>query len=389
MQHLDEGTIHAWLDGALPADESTGVERHVAQCKECASLVAEARGMIAGASRIVSALDIVPGNVIPKSSRAKASSGSLWRSLRFTPSRAALAATLVIAVSTVLTLRHDTPTKLVPTMPVNAAAPTVSASPSPAAPISENARGRQEAKAPAPSAKPDQPLGSRREVLAARSQMMDSLQSAPKAKPAAADVATANTVAADRVASVSPPAAPPSVARAASGGAVAEEARRSVAKASVDSTRTLAKVSADSSRMDARAAAPGFAAQRRQTVPAIQDAGSRLAIQATRSLSRCYQLTDSIAKDKSLPLRFALELVRADPGARVVRAVSADGALDTVIARASWQSVSQDLIDVQLPSAEKMLSVAIRFSAGRDVGVATITGDGPARAAIVTRLTCR
>jgi len=141
--------------------------------------------------------------------------------------------------------------------------------------------------------------------------------------------------------------------------------------------------------MDARAAAPGFAAQRRQTVPAMQDAGSRLAIQATPSLSRCYQLTDSIAKDKSLPLRFALELVRADPGARVVRAVSADGALDTVIARASWQSVSQDLIDVQLPSAEKMLSVAIRFPAGRDVGGATITGDGPARAAIVTRLTCR
>ena len=53
--------------------------------------------MIAGASRIVSALDVVPGGVIPKSSRAKSSSGSLWRALRFTPSRAALAATLVIA----------------------------------------------------------------------------------------------------------------------------------------------------------------------------------------------------------------------------------------------------------------------------------------------------
>jgi len=61
MQHLEEGTIHAWLDGALPAEESAGVERHVAVCTECASLVAEARGMIAGASRIVSSLDIVPG----------------------------------------------------------------------------------------------------------------------------------------------------------------------------------------------------------------------------------------------------------------------------------------------------------------------------------------
>jgi len=219
--------------------------------------------------------------------------------------------------------------------------------------------------------------------------MIDSLQVAPKAKPANADVATANTVAADRVAFVTPPAAPPVVAGAASGGAVAAEARRSVAKASVDSTRTLAKASADSSRMDARSAAAGFAPQRRTTVPAIQDAASRLAIQSTASFSRCYQLTDSSAKDKSLPLRFALELVRADPGARIVRSVSADGALDTVIARASWQSVSPDLIDVQLPSAEKMLSIAIRFPAGGDVGGATITGDGPARSVSVTRLSCR
>src|SRR4029078_1183855 len=64
MQHLEEGIIHAWLDGALPAEESAGVERHVAVCTECASLVAEAVGMIAGASRIVSSLDIVPGGVI-------------------------------------------------------------------------------------------------------------------------------------------------------------------------------------------------------------------------------------------------------------------------------------------------------------------------------------
>ena len=30
MQHLDEGTIHAWLDGALPDDEASEVEQHVA-----------------------------------------------------------------------------------------------------------------------------------------------------------------------------------------------------------------------------------------------------------------------------------------------------------------------------------------------------------------------
>jgi Putative zinc-finger len=60
MQHLDEGTIHAWLDGALTADESARVERHARECKDCAVLVAEARGLVAGASRILSALDEVP-----------------------------------------------------------------------------------------------------------------------------------------------------------------------------------------------------------------------------------------------------------------------------------------------------------------------------------------
>jgi hypothetical protein len=391
MQHLDEGTIHAWLDGALPADESTGVERHVAQCKECASLVAEARGMIAGASRIVSALDVVPGGVIPKSSRTKSSSGSLWRALRLTPSRAALAATLVIAASTVLTLRHDTPTKIVPMNEpaANAPAPVVSASPPPAAPIKEETPARQEAKTPPlPSVKADRPVEKRREVADARTKMMDSLQSAAKAKSPAAEVTTANSAVADRVIAAAPTAPPPVAAGAAAGGAVPAEARRSPAKVSVDSTRPLAKASADSVRMEARAAAAAFA-PRPQTVPALRATAQRLASDATASFSGCYQLTDSAAKDKSLPLRFALDLMRADPGANVVRAVSPDGVRDTVIGRASWQPVAQNLVGVQLPSAEKMLSLLIRFPAGGNVGVATITGDGPARSVSVTRLTCR
>jgi anti-sigma factor RsiW len=66
MQHLDEGTIHAWLDGQLPRDEAHQVEAHVAECRECADAVAEARGLIAASSRILTALDSVPGEVVPK-----------------------------------------------------------------------------------------------------------------------------------------------------------------------------------------------------------------------------------------------------------------------------------------------------------------------------------
>jgi anti-sigma factor RsiW len=64
-EHLDEGTIHAWIDGALPPDESARVESLATACTECAALVAEARGLVAASSRILSSLDAVPGGVIP------------------------------------------------------------------------------------------------------------------------------------------------------------------------------------------------------------------------------------------------------------------------------------------------------------------------------------
>src|SRR5688500_16529565 len=65
MQHPDEGTIHAWLDGQLPAEEAAALESHVSECAQCSAAIAEARGLIAASSRIVSALDIVPAGVIP------------------------------------------------------------------------------------------------------------------------------------------------------------------------------------------------------------------------------------------------------------------------------------------------------------------------------------
>lgn len=66
MNHVDEGTIHAWLDGALDATQARAVEMHVSQCAQCAVAVAEARGLIAGASRILTALDDVPAGVTPR-----------------------------------------------------------------------------------------------------------------------------------------------------------------------------------------------------------------------------------------------------------------------------------------------------------------------------------
>ena len=100
-EHLDEGTIHAWLDGALPPDESARIESAVASCAECAALVAEARGLIAASSRILSSLDAVPAGVIPGTNtnvdqlaalraRQRASSRRWWQDRRI-----AIAASLV------------------------------------------------------------------------------------------------------------------------------------------------------------------------------------------------------------------------------------------------------------------------------------------------------
>src|SRR5215211_783606 len=65
MQHLDEGTIHAWLDGELSPEHGGEIAAHVAECPECAAMVAEARGLVAASTRILTALDDVPGGVIP------------------------------------------------------------------------------------------------------------------------------------------------------------------------------------------------------------------------------------------------------------------------------------------------------------------------------------
>ena len=103
-EHPDEGTIHAWLDGALDADESAKMETHVDSCASCASRVAEARGLIAGASRVVHHLDDAPAPLLrPASTPTVSATGSAWRMLRVTPARASIAAVLLVALGITFT----------------------------------------------------------------------------------------------------------------------------------------------------------------------------------------------------------------------------------------------------------------------------------------------
>lgn len=100
MQHLDEGMIHAWLDGELPPSEREAAEAHVAMCDECKAAVAEAQGFVAASSRILTALDAVPGGVLPASSTSFVGGGARTPA-RFRLSRAWMAAAAVLVLSTV------------------------------------------------------------------------------------------------------------------------------------------------------------------------------------------------------------------------------------------------------------------------------------------------
>ncbi len=129
--HPDDGTIHAWLDGALDADEAARISAHVSTCGACAELVAEARGLIAGASRVISQLDDAPAPHMRATVSDEVTRASLWRTMRVTPARASIAAVLVITVGVVMTQRSATK-NLSPAPQTSAVAdshPTVSAAP--------------------------------------------------------------------------------------------------------------------------------------------------------------------------------------------------------------------------------------------------------------------
>ncbi len=113
MQHLDEGTIHAWLDGALSPEEAAKVEAHASECAQCAALVAEARGLIAASTRILNALDDVPSGVIPSVPADVASVPQIVKRRHWydrTDFRAAAAILFVAGASLVIVKSQRSPT---------------------------------------------------------------------------------------------------------------------------------------------------------------------------------------------------------------------------------------------------------------------------------------
>jgi hypothetical protein len=97
MSHVDEGTLHAYSDGELPAAEAQGVAAHLADCPVCRGRVEEERALIARADQVL-ALARPPERDVPAfPAGAGPPPERWWRQLRVP---LAWAATVVLALGT-------------------------------------------------------------------------------------------------------------------------------------------------------------------------------------------------------------------------------------------------------------------------------------------------
>jgi hypothetical protein len=303
MQHLDEGTIHAWLDGELSADEAARIEAHIASCAECAEHVAEARGLIAASSRIASALDVTPSGVIPAFGARKKSVRRWWMG-------SAVAATLVVAVGTMLVRNGRIETaanKPVSDSGANVAAPSVNdvakAGVAESAAVSPQVH-RVEAERPS----------LKRGTTAAKRSVE------PKQVIAGTTPRPISPAAAEVRAPVTQPSSPTIVARRDT------EFRRAVA-GGVAPTVPESKSAAATGAVPSGGFGPPVRAARPSAAPQPQTLAAAADLAAQNRLVACYEVSEST---DVVPRRFAL-VTAGD-----VRYVDSTGSVDGKIPDVSW-----------------------------------------------------
>lgn len=316
MEHLDEGTIHAWLDGALPDADGARVQSHVAGCAGCAAAVAEARGFIAASSRILSALDHVPGGVIPTTATgavAAATTGAASSALpggevpEIAASRGVAEAPAVAAAS-VRALRSS-PRRPWYRRPQWAAAAGISflavalsvvwqrsGAPSVGSLASESMRATPIV--PADVSVATDSVGS---SVAETSALAEQSPSATAAAKAAPSVAQSNEMKRSAASNAGPARA--SAAKASSAEASAAEASAVGATALADRTASLAQADRQGSRADARGetrAAPVPAAPRMAVQPVPAEPTSAKVAKDTTEAGRPLALSaDAIVRNES------------------------------------------------------------------------------------------
>jgi hypothetical protein len=171
MPHVDEGTVHALLDGALRAEDparAAAVEAHLQGCPDCRALAGEAAETRAAVGRILDATepDIRPDfqEVLVRAGGTLRQEGADDRTSRLrrharTTRAAAWAATVVLALGTGYLIRDRLVTDTPPAATTTARTTTAEARPTPTGDaraatetIPEPAAPEPAAEAPAPAA---------------------------------------------------------------------------------------------------------------------------------------------------------------------------------------------------------------------------------------------
>src|SRR6266536_2879869 len=101
MLHVDEGTLHSFLDGELSADERAAVEIHLSQCATCRASLAEERALLERASAVLGAARPLERPAPPFEQLRRQSKRSPWRVRR----SIAWAASIVLAIGLGYSLR--------------------------------------------------------------------------------------------------------------------------------------------------------------------------------------------------------------------------------------------------------------------------------------------
>ena len=367
-QHPEEGLIHAWLDEALSAAEAERLAAHVRTCVACQARVAEARGLIAGASRVVAELDDVPAATRPAWAQSALADGggadgapsaagsagpaaqrSLWRWLRVTPGRAALAATIVVAVG--ITLTYDraamdsTPRSTMATF------------------------DPQKADAPATTS----PEGEASNAAKPRDALLDSAVARNLAM--AQGRRTVGAAPGPNVPNAPPPSATPQLPVGAAGEEVA------LGRAQVQAQRESAGIAADRSRTKIGGAAAATQAPTTLGLPARPAAAGALEQTARRDAMMAKKSADAVAKscvllnspdsdarwaDQAFPMVVALDSGLAD---RPRQASVLTPAGEPTSLRATW-SPRGDSIVVQLRRIGYSGSIVLGPDAGARSGIA-------------------
>ena len=372
-EHPDEGTIHAWLDEALDATSAGRVATHVSSCAECAARVAEARGLIAGASRIVAALDDSPSVERPPwaqpastteaggasrratagvGAAANARGGSLWRWLRVTPGRAAIAATILVAIG--VTLTHERVAEETAARDARSVAAVHNETELRRGASQSATGGSPAAAATAPAAAPAAAPGTRPPPVA-RDEAANST--------AAKNFARARSVPTIERASgaASPP--EPAAEAAAPALATAPEARGRAAEKETVAADAASRAAAAPAPAPARAAAK--AAPREQQPPEVS-AGMATSQRRLDVAKECYRVQGSQPGERwgglLLPVLVALEAGPSTaPRAATVRATTAAGPTR----RATWIRTSSDSVRLTLDDTTAPPILLGAESAGR------------------------